>query len=54
MPSTRTDLFLAAKRVLRVHRDWTDEQVAKRTGCPALLIPEVIAPARTEVEQDDG
>jgi hypothetical protein len=54
MPSTRTDLFLAAKRVLRAHRDWTDEQVAEHIGCHPLLAPDVIAPARTEVEQDGG
>jgi hypothetical protein len=52
MPSPRTDLFLAAKRVLRVHREWSDEQVAAHIGCPVLLAPDVIAPARTEVEQD--
>lgn len=52
MPSTRTDLFLAAKWVLRLHREWSDEQVAEHIGCHPLLAPEIIAPARIEVEQD--
>jgi hypothetical protein len=52
MPYTRTDMFLAAKRVLRVHPGWTDEQVAEHTGIPAVLIDETIGPARREVDQD--
>ena len=52
MPYTRADMFLAAKRALRVHRAWTDEQVADYCGIPHMLIPDVIAPARREVEQD--
>jgi hypothetical protein len=54
MPYTRTDMFLAAKRALRVHRDWTDEQLAEHIGIHALLIPDVIAPARREIDQDEG
>lgn len=53
MPYTRTDMFLAAKRALRVHRDWTDEQLAEHIGMHKLLIPDVIAPARREIEQDE-
>lgn len=53
MPSTRTDMFLAAKRMLRVHRDWTDEQLADNLAIPKILIPDVIVPARREVEQDE-
>lgn len=54
MPGTRTDLFLAAKKALRAHRDWTDERVAEHIGCHPLLISEIIGPARREVEQDGG
>ena len=53
MPYTRTDMFLAAKRALRVHRDWTDEQLAEHIGISKVLIPDVIAPARREIEQDE-
>lgn len=53
MPYTRADMFLAAKRVIRVHRDWSDEQVADNTAIPRLLIPDVIPPARREIEQDE-
>jgi len=52
MPSDRVSLFLAAKRVLRAHGDWTDEQVAEHIGLHPLLIPDVLPAARTEVEQD--
>jgi hypothetical protein len=52
MPYTRTDMFLAAKRVLRVHPDWTDEQVADNLAIPKLIIPETVAVARREIEQD--
>jgi hypothetical protein len=45
-------MFLAAKKALRIHRDWTDDQVAEHCGIPRVLIAEVIAPARREVEQD--
>lgn len=53
MPFTRTDMFLAAKRVIRIHRDWTDEQVAEQAGIPALVVPDVIPAARREIEQDE-
>jgi hypothetical protein len=43
-----------AKRTLRLHRDWTDEQVANYCGIPLVLIGDVIRPARQEVEQDNG
>jgi hypothetical protein len=45
-------MFLRAKQVLRIHRDWTDEQVAEHCGIPRVLIPEILGPARREVEQD--
>jgi hypothetical protein len=54
MASTRVEWFLAAKKILRVHRDWSDEQVANYCGIPLAVVDEVIAPARREVEQDNG
>ena len=54
MPYTRTDMFLAAKKWLRVHRDWSDEQLAEHIGISKVLIPEVIVPARREIDQDEG
>jgi hypothetical protein len=54
MASTRVEWFLAAKKILRVHRDWSDEQVANYCGIPLVMADEVIAPARREVEQDNG
>jgi hypothetical protein len=50
--SPRVDMFLRAKQALRVHRDWPDEKLAEHCGIPAILIPDVITPARREVEQD--
>jgi hypothetical protein len=52
MASSRVEWFLAAKKVLRVHGDWTDEQVANYCGIPLVMADEVIRPARQEVEQD--
>lgn len=54
MPSDRVSQFLAAKRLLRVHPDWDDEQVAAHLGIPPILIPDVVAPARTEIENEAG
>jgi hypothetical protein len=50
MSSTRVEWFLAAKRTLRLHRDWTDEQVG---AIPSSEFDSVIRPARAEVEQDE-
>lgn len=52
MASTRVEWFLAAKKALRVHPGYTDEQVADHCGIPHAVIDEVVAPARREVEQD--
>lgn len=52
MASTRVEWFLSAKKALRAHRDWTDEQVAHHCGIPLAIIDEIIRPARQEVEQD--
>jgi hypothetical protein len=50
MPYTRTDMFLAAKRAIRVHPDWSDEQIAEYVGIPRALIPDTVAVARREIE----
>lgn len=52
MASQRVEWFLAAKKVLRAHPDWTDEQVANYCGIPLAVTDEVIAPARREIEND--
>lgn len=46
---TQTELFLQVKQVLRIHPDWTDEQVAEQAG---LRVPELhlIATARKDLE----
>jgi hypothetical protein len=56
MASTRVEWFLAAKRALRLHRDWSNEQVANYCGIPLAEADEagIIATARREVEQDNG
>lgn len=48
MPS-QAELFLRVKQVIRVHPDWTDEQVAEQAG---LRAPEMhlIATARRDLE----
>jgi hypothetical protein len=53
MASTRVEWFLAAKKALRAHRDWTDEQVANHCGIPRAVTDEIIRPARQEIEQDE-
>jgi hypothetical protein len=53
MASTRVEWFLAAKRTIRLHRDWSDQQVGEHCGIPAAEYSSVIRPARTEVEQDE-
>jgi len=50
MPSTRVDMFLAAKRLIRVHPDWDDEKVADSLAIPRILIPEIVVVARREVD----
>jgi hypothetical protein len=52
MASTRVEWFLAAKKALRAHPDWSDEQVADYCGIPRAVIDEIIFPARKEIEQD--
>lgn len=52
MTSQRVEWFLLAKRTLRAHPDFTDQQVAKHCNIPAAVMDEVIPPARREIEQD--
>lgn len=52
MASTRVEWFLAAKKALRAHPDWSDEQVANYCGIPLAVVDEIIRPARQEIEQD--
>jgi hypothetical protein len=52
MASTRVEWFLAAKKALRAHPDWSDGQVANHCGIPLAVTDEIIRPARQEIEQD--
>jgi hypothetical protein len=52
MASQRVEWFLAAKKALRAHPDWTDEQVADHCGIPRAVIDEVVWPARREIDGD--
>jgi hypothetical protein len=54
MASTRVEWFLGAKKALRAHRDWTNEQVANYCGIPLAEAGEVgiIATARREIDSD--
>lgn len=52
MASTRVEWFLAAKKALRAHPGWSDEQVANHCGIPLAITGEIIGPARREIEQD--
>lgn len=45
-------MFLAAKRVIRLHPDWSDEEVADHLGIHKLDIEAAVVPARREVGQD--
>jgi DNA-binding transcriptional regulator LsrR (DeoR family) len=50
MPSTNTDMFLAAKRYLRLHPELTNEQVADQLNIPRALIQDIVVVARREVD----
>jgi len=52
MASTRVEWFLAAKKALRAHPDWSDEQVCGHCGIPLAVADEIVRPARQEIEQD--
>lgn len=52
MPSTRVEWFLLAKRTLRAHPGWSNEEVADHCGIPHAEIDGVVRPARQEVEAD--
>lgn len=48
------DGYMAAKRVIRAHPDWTDAQVAEAAGIHPLMVAETVAPARRDVAVVDG
>jgi hypothetical protein len=52
MASTRVEWFLAAKKALRAHPGWSDEQVCNYCGIPLAVADEIVRPARQEIEQD--
>lgn len=52
MASTRVEWFLLAKKALRAHLDWSDEQVCNYAGIPLAVADEIVRPARQEIEQD--
>jgi hypothetical protein len=47
--SPQTDLFLRIKKVLRLHPDWTDDQIAEYEGV-RVLDRGLIATARKDLE----
>lgn len=47
-------MFLNAKKFIRLHPEWSDERVADTIGCPHILIDDIIAPARREIDADAG
>jgi len=47
--SERTTLFLRAKKTIRLHPEWTDEQVAEGAAIPPALSAEIIREARKDV-----
>lgn len=51
---TAYDLYTAAKRLIRAHPDWSDEQVAQAAGIHPLEITETVAVARHDVAVVDG
>lgn len=49
MALTRTSMFLKAKEILRVHPDWTDEEVALAADIRPVDI-DVVRTARKDLE----
>jgi hypothetical protein len=43
-------MFLAAKKTLRNHPDWSDEEIAQHLGIHKLDIDGTVAVARRELE----
>ncbi len=52
MAGGKAQAFLEAKKTLRVHPDWTDEQVAERIGISKMEIPDVLPAARRDLAAD--
>lgn len=53
MPGQKYEIFTAAKRTLRIHPDWTDEQVAEHIGAKPLEY-EIVREARKDHEADQA
>jgi hypothetical protein len=46
------DSFLASRRLIRQHPDWSDHQIAEAAGIHPMLVAETVAVARRDVEAD--
>lgn len=51
--TTRYELFLNAKRIIRLHPDWDDEKVAEAAGIKSLEI-DLVTTARRDNDADSG
>lgn len=45
----RSDFFLRAKKAIRQHPDYSDEQIAEAAAIPAAIAPEIVREARKDV-----
>jgi hypothetical protein len=52
MASQKVEWFLAAKKAMRLHPDYDNEQIADHCGIPKAAIDETVAPARREIDAD--
>lgn len=52
MASRKVELFLAAKRALRVNPEFTDEEIADRIGARMIEAEEIIREARRDHAAD--
>ena len=52
MASQKVEWFLAAKKAMRIHRDWDNDRVAEFCGIPASAVDETVVPARREIDAD--
>lgn len=50
--SRRTELFLAAKRTIRAHPDWDDQQIADAIGSRLIECADLLREARKDVAAD--
>ena len=49
MPLTRTQMFLEAKKVMRIHPGWSRQEVGEYCGVPRPAWPDVLDVARREL-----